>query len=166
MLRPVMHVLEFEIEATRYAVPVERVIEVVPRVWLTPLPTAARVIAGAFNYRGAVTVAVDLRSRLGHAARPPSPDDHLLVVRGARRVLALVVDPVRDLRPLAPGQVQAPTVAVPHIRGLVTLDDGLLLVEDLDAVLSLDEEEAVERALRSAGAGPSRRRRAPTCARR
>lgn len=149
MLVPVMQVLEFEIESTRYAVPIARVIEVVPRVWLTPLPTDARVIVGVFNYRGAVTVAVDLRSRLGHPPRPPSPDDHLLVVHGARRVLALVVDRVCDLRDIAPDQVQAPSVPLRHVRGIVALDDGLLLLEELDAVLSLDEEDSVDRAMQS-----------------
>lgn len=150
MLGAVMQVLEFEIGASRYAVPVERVVEVVLRVWLTALPGAPAVVIGAFNYRGAATVAVDLRSRLGHPARPPSPGDHLLVVRGARRTLALVVDRVRDLRELSPEQVQAPSIALPHVRGIAVLDDGLLLLEDLDAVLSLDEEESVGRALSSA----------------
>lgn len=147
MLGVVMHVLEFEIASTRYAVPVERVVEVVLRVWLTALPGAPAVVVGAFNYRGAATVAVDLRSRLGHPVRPPTPGDHLIVVRGARRTLALVVDRVRALREIPPALVQAPSIALPHVRGIATLDDGLLLLEDLDAVLSLDEEESVGRAL-------------------
>ena len=147
MLGVVMHVLEFEIGSTRYAVPVERVVEVVLRVWLTALPGAPAVVVGAFNYRGAATIAVDLRSRLGHPVRPPLPGDHLIVVRGARRTLALVVDRVLALREIPPELVHAPSIALPHVRGIATLDDGLLLLEDLDAVLSLDEEESVGRAL-------------------
>lgn len=139
-----LQVLEFAIDHTRYAVPVPRVVEVVPRVRLTPLPEMSPVIAGIFNYRGAVTVAVDLRARLGHPLRSPSSDDHLLVVRGARRVVALVVDRVLALRTIPRERVQAPMAPVAHVRGVVALDDGLLLLEDLDEVLSLDEERAVD----------------------
>ena len=149
-----MRVLEFVLAEARYAVPVDRVIEVLPRVWVTPLPGAAAVIVGVFNYRGSVTVAVDLRPRLGHPPRAPSMDDHLVVVQGARRVLALVVDRVSDLRELAPGSVQAPSIPLRHVRGVVALDDGLLLIEDLDAVLSLDEEEALDRGLREMESAP------------
>lgn len=147
---PVQSLLEFEVDATRYGVPVERVVEVVPRVRLTPLPGASAIVQGVFNYRGAVIVAVDLRSRLGHPPRSPSTDDHLLVVQGARRVLALVVDRVRDLRRVTREQVQATAVPSRHIRGIVALADGLLLIEDLDAVLSLDEEDTLDRALSDA----------------
>jgi purine-binding chemotaxis protein CheW len=143
----VQRLLEFEIDEARYGVPVERVVEVVPRVWLTPLPGAAAIVVGVFNYRGAVIVAVDLRSRLGHPPRRPCADDHLLVVQGARRVVALVVDRVRDLRQVACEQVQATTVPSRHIRGVVAVADELLLIEDLDALLSLDEELALDRAL-------------------
>jgi purine-binding chemotaxis protein CheW len=149
-----MQVLEFQLAEARYAVPVERVIEVVPRVWVTPLPGAAPVVAGVFNYRGSVTVAVDLRPRLGHPSRSPTPDDHLIVVQGARRVLALVVDRVSDLRALEPGSVQAPSIPLRHVRGIAALDDGLLLIEDLDAVLSLDEEESVDRGLQRMASAP------------
>ncbi len=149
-----MQVLEFQLADARYAVPVERVIEVVPRIWVTPLPGAAEVVVGVFNYRGSVTVAVDLRPRLGHCPKAPSTDDHLLVVRGARRVLALVVDRVSDLRELAPEAVQVPMIPSRHVRGVVALDDGLLLIEDLDAVLSLDEEESVDRGLQQMASAP------------
>lgn len=149
-----MHALEFEIEDTRYAVPLARVVEVVPRVWLTPLPDVPAVIAGVFNYRGAVTVAVDLRARLGHPPRPASVNDHLLVVRSARRVVALVVDRVLALRVLADDALQALSPPVAHLRGVVAREEGLLLVEDLDAALSLDEERAADLGMERLNLGP------------
>jgi purine-binding chemotaxis protein CheW len=68
-------------------------------------------------------------------------------VRGARRVLALLVDRVTDLREVDASAVQPTTVPARHVRGVVALDDGLLLLHDLDAVLSLDEEDGVDAAL-------------------
>ena len=141
----------FTLDETRYAVPAERVLEIVARVMLTPRPAAPAPILGAFSYRGAPMVAVDLRARLGHPRRLPARDDHFLIVRAARRDVALVVDRVNTTELLLDRQVFPPPPAR-HLVGVVPLDDGLLLIEDLDAVLSIDEERAIDADLRDLSA--------------
>ena len=96
--------------------------------------------------------AVDLRARLGHPSRAPSRDDHFLLVRAARRDVALVVDRVTTTTPLAERKVWPPPTPACHLVGVVTLEDGLLLIEDLDAALSLDEERAIDASLQEIGA--------------
>jgi purine-binding chemotaxis protein CheW len=143
-----MHTLVcFTLDDTRYAVPAERVLEIVARVVLTPLPSAPAPIVGVFSYRGEPMAAIDLRARLGHPARPPARDDHFLVVRSARRDVALVVDRVNATEPLAGRRVRPPPLAARHLVGVVALDDGLMLIEDLDVALSLDEERAIDAGL-------------------
>jgi purine-binding chemotaxis protein CheW len=142
-----MNALEFVIDEVRYAVPLARVVEVLPRVALTPLPGAPSVVAGVFNHRGSPTVAVDLRARLGHPARAPSLDDHLLVARAQRRPVALVVDRVQGLHTFDTDAVTPAVVASPHVAGVVVDAGGVLVIEDLDAVLSLDEDRAIDRGL-------------------
>ena len=144
----------FTLDDTRYAVPAARVLAIVARVLLTPLPSAPAPILGMFSYRGAPMVAVDLRARFGHPTRAPRREDHFLVVRSARRDVALVVDRVTTAEPLAARTVWAPPLASPHLAGVITLPDGLLLIEDLDAALSLDEERAIDAGLRELGALP------------
>ncbi len=134
----------FTLDETRYAVPAERVLEIVARVRLTPLPAVPPPVLGVFSYRGVPVAAIDLRARLGHPARPPGRDDHFLLVRSARRDVALVVDRVNATEPLGGRPVCAPPLAGRHLIGVVTLDDGVLLIEDLDAALSLDEERAID----------------------
>lgn len=142
----------FTLDETRYAVPAERVLEIVARVVLTPLPAVAPPILGVFSYRGAPMAAVDLRARLGHPARPPSRSDHFLLVRSARRDVALVVDRVTTTAPVAERKVWPPPLPARHLVGAVTLEDGVLLIEDLDAALSLDEERAIDASLQELGA--------------
>lgn len=142
----------FTLDETRYAVPAERVLEIVARVVLTPLPAVPAPIVGAFSYRGAPMAAVDLRARLGHPVRAPSRDDHFLLVRAARRDVALVVDRVTATAPLADRRVWSPPLPARHLAGVVTLEDGLLLIEDLDAALSLDEERAIDAGIQEIGA--------------
>ncbi len=57
--------LEFLLDDVRYGLPSERVVEVVPRVLLTPLPATAAHVIGVFRHRGEIAVAIDLRRRLG-----------------------------------------------------------------------------------------------------
>jgi purine-binding chemotaxis protein CheW len=142
----------FTIDETRYAVPAERVLEIVARVVLTPLPAVPPPILGAFSYRGAPMAAVDLRARLGHPARPPARDDHFLIVRSARREVALVVDRVTTTEPVGERTVWPPPLPARHLAGVVTLEDGLLLIEDLDAALSIAEERAIDESLQGLGA--------------
>jgi purine-binding chemotaxis protein CheW len=142
----------FTLDETRYAVPAERVLEIVARVVLTPLPSVPPPVLGVFSYRGEPMAAVDLRARLGHPARPAGRDDHFLIVRSARRDVALVVDRVNTTEPLADRQVRPAPIAARHLVGVVALDDGLMLIEDLDAALSLDEERAIDASLRELGA--------------
>lgn len=139
--------VECTIDDARYGLPLERVVEVAPRVAIARLPGAPSPVVGIVRHRGDMAVAIDLRTRLGHPPRPPSLDDHLVVARTARRLVALVVDRVERVRDVDDAAIRPPAVRAPHVRGVVELEDGLLVIEDLDAVLSLDEEAAIDDAL-------------------
>jgi chemotaxis signal transduction protein len=142
-------VLEMTIDGASYAVPLSRVLEVLLRVWLTPLPDAPRHVVGAFAYRGKVAAAFDAAQRLGHPERAARLADHLVVTQGQRFPIALIADRVVGVRELEPETIVAPPVPSPTLRGVVARRDGLLLLEDLDALMSSEEEQATELGLRS-----------------
>jgi len=52
--------LLFQLGKERYALPANKVVEVVPLLTLKPLPQAPRGMAGIFNYRGRPVPALDL----------------------------------------------------------------------------------------------------------
>jgi len=66
-----MLLLTFTAGANRYAVDVARVIELIPRVELRPVPHAPAFLAGLLGYRGEVVPVVDLSVLLD---APPCPD--------------------------------------------------------------------------------------------
>lgn len=145
-----MRIAELLVGDVRLAVELGRVLEVAPRVELTPLPGAPPVVAGVCRYRGELAVAIDMRARLGFAARA-GLEDHLLIARTPRRLVALIVDRVVDLREIDERAVATPTLGLPAVNGLVQLDDGVLLLFDLDAALGLDEEAVVAHAVQALG---------------
>ncbi|AKT39699.1 chemotaxis protein CheW [Chondromyces crocatus] len=142
-----LEVLTFSLDEVRYALPSVRVLEVVQRVLITPLPGTAAHVLGVIAHRGELSVAVDLRVRLGHPPRPPLVEDHLVVARGARRRVALIVDRAEGLLEVPEERVSPPPLTLAHVAGIVSVEGGLLLIHDLDATLSLDDERAIDAGL-------------------
>jgi len=139
--------LFFAVDENRYALPIERLVEVVPRVLLSSLPGAAPFVEGVFSYRESPCVAVSLRRRFGLRPMRPSIDEHFVVVHGRKRILALVVDRAENDGIVDESRVEAPAVSVRHVRGVVTLEGGIVLVQDVDALLSDEEEAALDATL-------------------
>ena len=142
-----LHLLRFTIDDVRYGVDIDCVAEVAPRVLLTELPGAQDFVEGLFSYQGKLCVAVSLRQRLGHPSRAPALSDHIVVVRGRRRLLGLVVDRVTDDARVAAREIEATTEGSRHIKGVLPLGDGLLLIEDVDAMLTDEEERALDESI-------------------
>lgn len=119
-------------------------------VEVTPLPKAPEIVLGVINLRGAIVPVLNIRRRFRLPEREAGLGDQLLVARTARRTVALVVDEMRGTIVHAAQQAIAPEEIVPgleYVSGVVKLADGMLFIHDLDAFLSLEEEEALAAAI-------------------
>ena len=143
-------VVVFSLDGQRYGVPLAAAERALPMAAVSPLPGCPDVVLGAINVHGDVTPVFDLRQRLGLAAREYGPGDCLLLARTARRVVALPVDDVHGVADVAGAQVVSPESVLPGIgrlAGIAALADGLLLIDDLGTLLSLDEERRLDAAI-------------------
>lgn len=144
------HLLVFTLDEPRYALPLAAVERIVRAVEVTPLPKAPEIVLGAINAQGRVIPVVDVRRRFRLPAREMRLDDRFIIARTARRLVALAADDVAGVRELAPRALVSAEEALPfagYLRGVAKLEDGLVLISDLDAFLSLDEERQLELAL-------------------
>jgi purine-binding chemotaxis protein CheW len=93
-----------------------------------------------------------LRCHLGLPARALRLSDVLLIARTRTRPVALLVDEVQDVRTAPPTTVDAATLAagLGTVQGVVRMDDGLLLIHDLERFLSREDERALDAAMRQA----------------
>ena len=143
-------VVTFLLDETRFGLPLAAVERVVHAPWITPLPKAPTVVLGIFDLQGKAIPAVSLRRRFGLPERPIELTDRLIVAHTGRRLVALHVDAVAGVVDCPDNEIVAPDSIAPgigHVSGVALLDDGLLLIQDLGAVLSLDEEQALQQAL-------------------
>jgi purine-binding chemotaxis protein CheW len=125
-----------------FGMKLERVRDVfVPR-GLSQVPLAPPEVAGLLNLRGRIVTAIDLRRRLG---LPPRSDGGAPVAVGIEErgeLYGLIVDRVGDVMRLKPSSYEAnPANLDPHwakvCAGVHRLDEGLLVVLDVDKVLDL-----------------------------
>jgi purine-binding chemotaxis protein CheW len=150
------HWVTFSLDAGRYALPIESVSRIVPAAEITSLPLAPEVVAGAIDVGGRILPVFNLRRRLSLPERPLALHDQFVIAHTARREVVLLVDSALGLieaaaHPAADARAIAPHLR--HLRGVLSQPDGLVLIHDLENFLSDDEDELLESALKSAGAG-------------
>lgn len=74
----------------------DEVLEVLPRVAVTPVPDMPDEVVGVINARGKVVPVVDSRQRLG-GVDVPAPFQYLVLMKARQGVVAVAVDRVRDV---------------------------------------------------------------------
>lgn len=145
-------VLEFSLDELRYALPLSAVERVVRAVEITPLPKAPEIVLGVINVKGTIIPVLDVRSRFRLPFRGISCDERFILARTPTRVVALVVDAVSGVLELAMDAISSADSTLPfaeYLYGVAALNDGLVLINDLDRFLSLDEEDGLDAALLS-----------------
>jgi len=140
----------FGLDAGRYALPLEVVERIVRAVHITPLPLAPPVVLGAIDVAGQVLPVFNLRRKFRLPERTIDPADQFLIARAAHRTVVLVID-------VAYGVLEGPKAAMidaahiaptlGQVRGVIPLEDGLVLVHDLEVFLSPEEARALDEAM-------------------
>ena len=147
-----VQLVTFKLDDQEYGLSIENVVEVVRMVAITRIPRAPDVMEGIINLRGRVVPVINLRKRFGARARPKDLDTRLLVARIGGRVIALIVDTVSEVLKLDAESLDASdavaTGVTQYLSAIGKLGDRLLLIVDLDAILSFDEESRLEDLMR------------------
>lgn len=142
--------LPFGLDHWKCALDVRVVDRIVPLVEVTPLPKSPEVVLGVINARGEILPVVSLRRRFGVREVEPKLTARLIIARTARRAIALLVDSVDGVVERPAQQVIKADRTIPgteYLAGITKLDGDILLVHDLDAFLSLEEESRLTEAL-------------------
>jgi purine-binding chemotaxis protein CheW len=140
----------FVVEGQRYALALDAVERALPMVAVSPLPEAPPVALGVVNVHGRIVPVLDLRALSGLPPRAAAASDRLLLVRRRAHTVAIPVDEVVGVERLPADAVVPPDAVLPgigRVAGVARLPDGLLLIHDPEAFLSVSDERALERAL-------------------
>lgn len=149
-MKDVVRLVVFRLEQQRYALHLDAVERSVRAAEVTLLPKSPGIVLGVVDVAGRVLPVLDVRRRFGLPQRGILPADQFLIARTTHHTVVLAVDETQGIIERAAASIARPGQIAPgleQIQGIVQLDDGLVLIHDLEKFLSLDESLALDRAL-------------------
>jgi purine-binding chemotaxis protein CheW len=142
--------LAFTLGSEEYGIDILRVQEIRGYETVTRIANAPPFIKGVINLRGVIVPIVDMRIKFNLGT--PTYDDFTVVIilNIGSRVIGMVVDRVSDVTTLMPGQIRpAPDMGsafnAEYLIGLGTLDERMLILMDIDKLMSGAEMGLIER---------------------
>lgn len=140
----------FMVAGASFAVPLPTVHRVVMATEVVPVPGAPSVVVGVIDFHGEVLPVLDVRQRLHAEARPLDISSQFIIVTTNSRKLGLLVDHTvgvverdwADIGALAPA-----AAGLEYFDGTTRLDDGLVLIHDVDRLLSAGEADGLDAAM-------------------
>ncbi len=139
-LDEIHQLLSFEIAGAPYAVPVDRVREIVRMRPVTPVPRTPEEVRGVISLRGEMIELIDLGRRLGLGSIEPSRKTRIIVIKaGDDEVVGLLVDAVREVLRISSEAIQTATGSdTGAVNDLCKFGDEFVSMIELDKVLILD----------------------------
>ena len=139
----------FSINNQVYGVEILKIKEVVSYREITPLPNMKEFIKGIINLRGVILPVFDLRDKFKLPKTDFTPFHAIIVMEISGRMMGVIVDEISDVVELLPEEVQAasslpPGVQAEYIQGIGKKDDGLIVLLDVDRLLSPEELEILD----------------------
>ena len=136
----------FFVGAEEYALDIMRIKEIINPLPVTRVPRAPAFIEGIIELRGAFLPVIDLRRRFELEVTAATRDTKYIIVALAGRILGLVVDKVAEVKPIPIDQISdalelALGTDVRYFNGVVKWNDRIVMLLDLDAVLSPAERD-------------------------
>jgi purine-binding chemotaxis protein CheW len=134
----------FRLAKEEYGLPITKVQEINRLVPITKLPQTPSFMEGIINLRGRVIPVIDLRKRFQLAAAEQSEDNRIIIVEVNGQTVGVIVDAVTEVVRLAAASIEPPPptfiIDAQYIHGVGKLDDRLLILLDIDRILTSQEE--------------------------
>ena len=134
-------VIVFRLQNEEYGVPIDYVGSIERMLEITRIPNTPKFIKGVINLRGIVTPVIDLRERFGMETSEYSNRSRMIIVHIDDKE---VVDEANDVVDLSEDDIETPpevigSVDTDYVRGVAKLEHRLLILLNLDRVLSNEE---------------------------
>ncbi|WP_186577690.1 chemotaxis protein CheW [Aquibacillus kalidii] len=134
----------FQLKDEEYAIPVQQVGSIERELHITRVPQTPDFVTGVINLRGVVTPIIDLRKRFGIEASEYTDSTRIIIVYISEMEVGLIVDAAYDVIDIAKDAIEPPpevigTVDADYIEGVAKVDSRLLMLLNLDKVLSTQD---------------------------
>jgi purine-binding chemotaxis protein CheW len=143
--------LTFTLGSEEYGIDILKVQEIRGYDAVTTIANSPAFIKGVINLRGIIVPIVDMRIKFNLGKVDYDQFTVVIILNLANRVMGIVVDGVSDVITLTPEQLKpAPefgtSLDTQYITGLGTVDDRMIIVMDIEKLMSSRDMEMVEAA--------------------
>jgi purine-binding chemotaxis protein CheW len=133
----------FSLLNENYGIDIYKVQEIIQYREITYVPKAPPFVKGVINLRGKIIPVIDLKERFGLAEKEVTNDTRIIVVEIASQTVGLIVDSVTEVLRISTSNIEPPppvtTIEVDFIEGVGKLDERLIIILDIDRILSKEE---------------------------
>ncbi|HUX22045.1 MAG TPA: chemotaxis protein CheW, partial [Spirochaetia bacterium] len=142
--------ISFMVGNEEYGMEILRVKEVIRSPEITSLPKAPTFVKGIINLRGDVIPIVDLRNKFGLETDEMTQATRIIVVDVDGRLVGMVVDSASQVVRIPSDQIDPPPpiiggISTEYIKGVAKLNDRLVILLNIDSILSGDEKNVLDK---------------------
>lgn len=144
----VLQWVTFCLDQEVYGINVMQVQEVLRYTDIAPVPGSPSYVLGIINLRGNVVTVIDTRNRFGLETTEITDNSRIVIIESEKQVVGIMVDSVAEVVYLKTSDIDsAPNVGTDEsakfIQGVSHRDDQLLILVDLNKLLSDDEWDEI-----------------------
>lgn len=149
--KELLQLVSFKIGDEEFGVDILSVQEINRMSQITKVPNTPDFIEGVINLRGRVIPVIDLRVKLGMARKEHDKNTRIVVAELKGQTLGFIVDEVSEVLRIPKEITEAPPEMVggvdcDYITAIGKLEDRLLILLDLEKILSTSEFNVLETA--------------------
>lgn len=143
-----IQLVTFSVGAEEFGVDILRVQEINRMMAISKVPNSPPFVEGVINLRGKVIPVIDMRLRFGMPATGVTAHTRIIVMDLQDRITGFVVDAVREVLRMDASSLEATpeivaSISEDYLKGIGRLPDRLLLLLDLDKLLTESEKGAL-----------------------
>ena len=147
-----LRLISFRVGPETFVLDIMSVRQIVPYTGSTTVPTAPDFVEGIIVLRSDVIPIVDLRDRMYPSLDERADQPLVMITHTSAGLIGLKVDEVRRIVSVDAGDVLPPPALIRGVRGefligIVRHDEEILLLIDIDSVLSGEEKDALEKTM-------------------
>jgi len=142
----ILQFVTFTLNNEEYAVDILSVQEINRITEITRVPNSAEYVEGVVNLRGKVIPIINLRNKFGFEEKPKDDSSRIIIMEINNITNGLIVDAVSEVLRIPSSIIEpAPPMSSEEnsqfIRGIAKLDNRLIILLDIDRLISEDVAE-------------------------
>ncbi len=145
-LKTYLKLVGFRLANEEYAVDILKIKEIKLLMDITRVPKAPVFVEGVINLRGDIVPIIDLRRKLKLETQPLGEDSRIIIVEIEGKMCGVIVDGVSEVIEIEEGNIfSAPAMVkgidTDYIKGVAKMGDRILILLDLDRILTTRERD-------------------------